>query len=842
MADALASTVDQPTGLESTIPQYDGTNEQELLDYIMGYGGDYIPRRPDVYSGWVVDEETGQAYTAYEVMSNDERKAAWDEWYQAADAYGFENLNGSDGMAYVATGYRLGHLTAEEADALYDEAWANAAAANGWELQDDGVTWRRERDGAAGRTIVETRTQPSFADGYFGESGAWDGSLGESLGPGSWTDHNLNPLNHQENYTRVVEDATGLQGLFAKVTSQVLPVVVKGALSWAVGQALGPLIVGKLTAAGLSTAQATALSSAISSQVANGLINGEVSLESALTAGLGSYLSAGGLSELLGDSAEALNGFTESLKEAMQLGTGSEFIGAMVQAGGTNILMQYATTGEVDPLLLASALAQAGLINEMGAVVKQGLDSGNLEEDEFYQWLKEDEAMAAAFENANWIVDANNNGIADAGDLQEITVDAEYLNGLDQGYGQPEFSTTGRYYVDENGTIFSSRDITFGDYNGETTMFVNGEPVGWMDEVRYTSDGRFVTAKPWQELGMTEAEWDGLSADQQQQAITNLESVEYDALYNPATNEIEFVDKGINQIKDGAANTVLGDDLVGAPSGNANPGDYVNSQGQTVRYYGTIYGAVDDNGNWYAGSPGQEQDIYWNADTQTYETESGVVVDFETLPEDVVKQQPNDTSTPQSDPVNNTDNTLIGGSDNAGGGDGSPSPNVDVNVGGGTNTNNNTNLPGVPGGDNGDTPAGGTPNPGNSTPGGQNNETPGPGGTNSEATGPSGDNNVGDNGVGTNPNGTQGTGNQDTGAGDDDSGAGDPGIGAGPGGSGLGGNGLMAGLAAGGNNENINWGPLFEVGSITPWKKYRHQIYNSLNDGLMAAAQKRRAV
>jgi len=433
-------------------PELSGTNYDEMLDIIMG---NEFMRRPDVESGWTTTED-GQAITNYEAMSNEERKAAWDEWYNAATEYGVENLNGSELMAYVATGYRLGYLTAEEADEYYDQAWSEMSAANGWELQDDGVTWRKETEGGGGRTIVETRTQPSFADGDFGESGAWDGNIGESLGPGSWTDYGLNPLLSQENYTRVVEGATGLQGLVDTVLSDIMPVAVKATLTWATGQALGPLLTNALVGAGVPAGVASSIATGIASQAANVLMEGEFDIAGALIAGAGEYLSALEINEILGEAEGVFTEITEQVDKFQELiSTGNSIADAAIQAGGVNMLAQFALTGEVD---MTQALAAA-----ISAGGKQALDefaiSANLTEDELQQFFAEDD------------------------ELQQAAIDAD----IKDPFLNPNYSTVGDgLMVDTDGNVFN----------------YDGEKMGTMDELDTNNDG-MLTGSDLQEVGDT---------------------------------------------------------------------------------------------------------------------------------------------------------------------------------------------------------------------------------------------------------------------------------------------------------------------------------------------------
>jgi hypothetical protein len=465
----------------------------DMLNVIMGRD-DYISRPPSSESGFYVDPETGQAYTNYEAMSNEDRLTAWDAWYQEAEAYGYENLNANDQMLYIQNAYRLGYIDAATADEMWEPLHNEMMVANGWTLESDG-TWRREREGGGGRTIIETAEAPTFSGGNYGESGAWDGSIQGEDTPGVFNENYANMNNQWNNYERTVEGASGLQGLFATVMSEVAPIVVKGTLAWATGQALNPMIISALGSAGITGSAATAIASAVSSQVANGFINGEMSLEGALAAGLSGYLSSGGLSDLIGEASGTFDELMNTVNQAMELGTGSEFIAAMVQAGATNVLMQYAATGEIDPVMLASSLVSAGLISELSEVVQQGLESGNMSEEDIatLQEMEEWDALEQAainadikdpFLNPNYttvgeglIVDANGNvfnydgdnmgtmdaldidgdGMLTGSDLQEVTVDAEIIPVTGSDFTVQEGT---RYYKDINGNLVAQGDIT----------------------------------------------------------------------------------------------------------------------------------------------------------------------------------------------------------------------------------------------------------------------------------------------------------------------------------------------------------------------------------------------
>ena len=172
--------MEEQTGLENEL-DYDS-----MLDDLMGHGDDYIPMPPSSNSGWVVLED-GQAVTGYEAMTNEERYQAWDEWYAAADAYGYENLRGDDKLLYVQNGYRLGYLDAETAQEMYQAEMEVQLAADGYVYDASNGYWKKETDGGYGRTREEYRTIGDFTAGDFGD-GTWDGGINNDA-PGVFSEY-----------------------------------------------------------------------------------------------------------------------------------------------------------------------------------------------------------------------------------------------------------------------------------------------------------------------------------------------------------------------------------------------------------------------------------------------------------------------------------------------------------------------------------------------------------------------------------------------------------------------------------------------------------------------------
>jgi len=683
--------MDEQTGLESDF-DYDGA-----LDIVMGTE---FMRRPDVGSGWTTTED-GQAITNYEAMSNEERMAAWDEWYNAATEYGVENLNGSELMAYVTTGYRLGYLSAEEADEYYDRAWAETSAAEGWELQDDGVTWRREREGGSGRTIVETRTQPSFTDGYFGESGAWDGNIGESLGPGTWTDHNLNPLLHQENYTRVVEDATGLAGIVDTLLGEVMPVVAKAALTYAVGAALGPMISGALQGAGMSAQAASALANGIASQIGTIATGGDASIEGFLTSALGGYLSEGGMQDLLGE-IEGASGVFDSIQENIDtfqelISTGSSVVDAAIQAGGMSMLTQLVMTGEVDPAqALAAAISgatSAGLAEDIAEFAEGlGMTTEELAQED---WFLEDDALQQElansgikdpFLNPNYtyvdgtnslMTDADGNvynndgeqigtmdeldldgdGLLDGDDLSEIEVDAQPI---------PEWEPMDdASYV----TTIDGEDYYSVPGDDDTLYFADGSVAAEQDEHGYWSvkdtDGNEIMYQNDAELGFVQ---DSGVIDFQEQTNEQILAGSEAVIYDPATDTYKSVGPGPDAPP--SVQDEYGYYLVRGENGII----YITDGNTVVKYQGGNYGGDDANVNDTLEGLYNEQSYAWQhtqADGQlpdgaTFDSDGNLIGNI-VVPEEPVEQDPQteDSDTQETDAAEeNTDTDVT----NQGGG------------------------------------------------------------------------------------------------------------------------------------------------------------------------------
>jgi hypothetical protein len=336
------------------------------------------------------------------------------------------------------------------------------------------------------------------------------------------------------------------------------------------------------------------------------------------------------------------------------------------------MLAQFALTGDVD---MTQALAAA-----IGAGGKQALDefalSADLTEDELQQFFAEDDELQQAaidadikdpFLNPNYStvgdglmvdtdgnvfnydgenmgtmdeLDTNNDGMLTGSDLQEVSVDVEETDFGNQTFdGWLDYSSSGtpnagRYYIDSKGTLYHRDNVNL-DRNGN--WVVDGG----------ANDGQIIDGNLTQVYVN-----DGV--------ITNEDGglVEWQSYYDDRADDGVQYENII-----GPDDQVMGDELVGAPSDSIAPGDYVNSEGQNVQYLGTQYGYVDENGNWVAGTVGQETDIYYNLDTQQYETKDGAVINFTEEPPETEPVEPIEetkTDEPAPDPLQSEDEQLEG--------------------------------------------------------------------------------------------------------------------------------------------------------------------------------------
>lgn len=162
-------------------PELSGTNYDEMLDYIHNVSGGrdpYYPNRPNVGGGDMMVDAEGNPIDP-NAPGVDQVTAEYTRWLEEAAAYGVENLSIRDQILYAQAGYRAGVLTAEEAQAIYDPAFAQHAESMGWEWDAEREQWkdpnlRDQADGEKG--FVDYFTPIDFADsntGFDDFDGGW---------------------------------------------------------------------------------------------------------------------------------------------------------------------------------------------------------------------------------------------------------------------------------------------------------------------------------------------------------------------------------------------------------------------------------------------------------------------------------------------------------------------------------------------------------------------------------------------------------------------------------------------------------------------------------------------
>ena len=108
----------EETGLENelTTSEFDYAGAlDKLYDLSGGQDPDY-PNRPGSGGDELIDE----SFMNYDAAANESR---WGSWFEDATAYGVENLSIQDQALYAEAGYKLGSLSEEEAQAIYDPAY-----------------------------------------------------------------------------------------------------------------------------------------------------------------------------------------------------------------------------------------------------------------------------------------------------------------------------------------------------------------------------------------------------------------------------------------------------------------------------------------------------------------------------------------------------------------------------------------------------------------------------------------------------------------------------------------------------------------------------------------------
>jgi hypothetical protein len=458
------------------------------------------------------------------------------------------------------------------------------------------------------------------------------------------------------NYTKThkVDDHLGV-GDYVKMGAGVLMSVYAG-----------PMIAGSLGSF-MGPAMAKAASSAIISQ-ATALMNGQgLSIGDALQSAALSYggsklgdmfASGGELSGTVSEITDKVTSTTDKLNEF--LSTGNSIADAAIKAGGMSMLTSLVMTGEVDLESAGLAALMAGGAEGLGklnsGLLNQGAEGIELEEVVVTAQKKGVEVADGLTKLENGLVinsageimgtmddlDLDGDGMLNANDLQNITTNNEYVptsigpNNSD-GTGNTQnfqfndkgeliasgenFKTTGRYYVNEHGTVFDAGQVTYvdgGDPTGQGRLLYrdqNGNEF-WMEEVQYLPDGTFATT------------------DEGRRVIVS-------SVYDSNTNTIHDASSaGVeqNQIIDGNKGSEL--------TYGKNP-NWQNHE----NYRGTIYG-----GHGSYGTEG-ELDVFYDPQTNTYYTitDQGdkTPVSMTKLPPEVKEE----IEKPETNKQNNSDNS-----------------------------------------------------------------------------------------------------------------------------------------------------------------------------------------
>ena len=843
------------TGLENelTTSEFDYAGAlDKIYDLSGGQDSDY-PNRPGSGGDQLIDE----SFMNYDAAANESR---WGSWFEDATAYGVENLSIQDQVLYAEVGYKLGSLSEEEAQAVYDPAYeALHSDKEGYNPETGELT---ETISESGSKLVTEITRPVDFSNYGGTL-EWSGDSGNR--------YNAGLSNTTE---RVVEDKGGLGGAFATVMQDIAPVVVKGALSAALGAALGP-VAGKLTGAlinaGVSPAVASGIAKAAISSAQQLIMTGEVDPTTALIAAAGGYFEEAGIGGILGDSelGDMVSGVTDKVKGVMTqvndlVSTGMPLVDAAIQAGGIDLVKQMITTGEVDLGQALTAAVNAGLGEQISGMVQEAKEAAlaaGTSEDEFDAWLAQDEEISQAFIDADVKDPFLNPNYTTIGDGLMQNADGEVFN-----YDGDSIGNMSDLDVDGDG-VLNANDLEYVEATGEYRSIPQDvqdaldPPINETPALQLQDGNTYYLDADGNVYSRDQVEWRG--GDTNDYVVIGTDIVAgTTATYSQGSDvfyddDMKIVlrgeDAGIINIGTGNEFT-YGEQYSGNQIFDAVGG--IPDDLGAAQYSGTIRGAP--------GDPGAEFDVYYNPETNTTylvnqadPTQVNKIED--TTPEEVQQE-------PESDPVDSTDNALTGGDANAGD-DGSPNENPyeentnvseevvdsteDATVDNPLLNNNSTNDTTDPNPSTEETSESteetteettenteivdsngevvvetGSSNPTHRTDqvtgflGGVLGSVSGQAGDTSE-TGTEDGNENGDNSgeessvgeEGEDPDGTDST---ETGPGDDTTGTGDPGIGDGTGGDGNGGGGGGGGLLGGGGDFTPKWGELFKYTDITP--------------------------
>ena len=285
--------MEETTGLENEF-EYDAA---ELLDLIAngasGRDEDY-PTRPGTGSDNIHTLDAEGNYINPNTPGADVVAGKYAEWLEEAEAYGVENLSARDQVLYAQAGFRSGKLTADEAQEIYDPAYAQS-------MEDFGYEYDEER----GQWYDEGRLNDTF-DG--GEKGVkdWYTAIDFNKVDTGFEDFGGDYINSEWETDREIINTSFVSQNFQ------------------VGMAIGAaLITGGAASAyfgtlGLGTIASGAASGALGSAV-SGAVMGDITLEGIVTGAV-----MGGI----GGWAETLGGMEGAIMDSSVLGATDDFVNA----------------------------------------------------------------------------------------------------------------------------------------------------------------------------------------------------------------------------------------------------------------------------------------------------------------------------------------------------------------------------------------------------------------------------------------------------------------------------------------------------------------------------------
>ena len=281
----------ETTGLENEF-EYDSA---ELLDLIANMSGgkdeDY-PNRPGTGGDNIHMLDAEGNYINPNAPGADVVAGKYAEWLEEAEAYGVENLTARDQVLYAQAGYRSGKLTADEAQEIYDPAYAQS-------MEDFGYKYDEER----GQWYDEGRLNDTI-DG--GEKGVkdWYTAIDFSNANTGFEDFGGDYINSEWDVDREIINTSFISNNFKMGLAVGAALITGGAAS----AYLGTL--------GMGTIGAGAASGAIGSAV-SGAVMGDITLEGLVTGAI-----MGGI----GGWADTLQGMEGAIMDSSVLGATDDFI------------------------------------------------------------------------------------------------------------------------------------------------------------------------------------------------------------------------------------------------------------------------------------------------------------------------------------------------------------------------------------------------------------------------------------------------------------------------------------------------------------------------------------